>query len=190
MPRSYRAIDRKERSNELMFRVNTWILLLVVFLVGCCSSGCRKKEKPSGEASGSKRLQLQAKTASEKALAGYLDAIIAKDYEKAVEFIDVEEMLQKQTSPSSSGPSPRNADEMKAFLIQMLQRGEDKAGALSYKILEPEITDDLASIPTELYRDDKLVDRPSFALTKRNGQWKLKSSSAVRASMPPVRRGL
>ena len=173
-----------------MFRSNTWILLLVVFLVGYCSSGCRKEDKRSGEASGPAESQPVSVSAAEKALAGYLDAIVAKDYEKAVDFIDVEEMLQNQTIPSSSVPSPTNADEMKGFLIQMLKRGEDQTGVLSYKILEPEIAGDRASIPTELYRDDQLVDKPNFVLTRNNGEWKLKSSSAVRAAMPPVRGGL
>jgi hypothetical protein len=126
-------------------------------------------------------------SACEKALAGYLEALIANDYDTAVEFIDVEEMLEKNREGTTQFSGPQDLEQMKQTFRLMLERsaGEQQA-ALTYEILASHLSGDRARVEAVVYKDGKEASREMYELAKRGGRWRLRGDAALRAL---VRRG-
>ncbi len=173
-----------------MFRCRRFLALLVAIPLTLHVAGCRKNEKetPSEKEQAAKRVEARTRNACEKIVQDFLRAMVQKDYAKAVEFIDVDEMIQAaEGSPDSRSPSgPLDVQQMKQMLISMLEKTGQQEGMLSYEVIGSDVSDDRASVDIEIYRDGKLVDSRPYALIRRSGNWKLRGS-AVRASLPPVR---
>jgi len=111
----------------------------------------------------------------------YLEALAANDYIKAVEFIDVEEMLNKRREGAGTMSAPADAAAMKKMLRQMMERtGNQQEGELSYRIMACRVSGEKAAVDVEVYRNDELADEGTYALTKRGGRWKL-GGGAIRA---------
>ncbi len=172
-----------------MTRWRSLISCAAVVCLVCLAPGCRKeKEKQPHKEAATKRVDVRARNACEKAVKGYLDALAAKDYRKAVDSIDVDEMIrQGQEKPvGSAAAAPGDADQLREMLVSMLEKGGQKAGQLSYDILGSKVSKDQATVQVEVYRDGKLSDKAEYALTKRGDNWLLKGT-AIRALMPPMK---
>jgi hypothetical protein len=176
----------KERSVDLMLRRKKWMILPLLGVLMCISTGCGKDEKEETPTEGPERkVDVRAKNACERMVKKFLDAAAAKDYELALEYVDVEEMVRKgrQQAATSTATPPSDAHLMKEKLILMLEKSAERMAGLSYKIAGSEISGDQAFVEFEAYRDGKLVHHGKLALTKSDGKWKL-SGSAIPAILP------
>jgi len=164
-----------------------WVVLGVVVALSWLGGACRKEgEKKPTRREVQKRIDRRAMTACEKTVSGYLDAVAAKDYAKALDFVDVEEMVREAREKPTGASPPTDASQMKQMLISMLEKNTQKAGELEYKILGSEVSGDEATVDVELSRDGKVQGKESYGLVKTDGGWKLKGS-AIRALLPPRR---
>lgn len=171
-----------------MFRWKPCAIVLGVILVGSLVVGCGKEKRETHRKPGpGKTVKSRVRKACEKAVADYLDALAANDYIKAVEFIDVEGMLNKRRQGAGTTSAPADAAAMKKMLRQMMQRtGERQEGELSYRIIASRVSGEEATVEVEVYRNGELADEGTYALTKRGGRWKL-GGGAIRALASPIK---
>ncbi len=170
-----------------MFRWKPSLSVLVVVIASGLLVGCGKKNEQSaknvGEAKGS---QTPAMSACEKALADYLDALVANDYDKAVEFIDVEEMLEKNREGTARFSGPQDVEQMKeTFRLMLARSAGEQQGKLTYEILASHPSGDTARVEAVVYRDGKEASRWMYDLTKRGEQWRLRGDAALRGLVRP-----
>ncbi len=159
----------------------------LMFLSGCVVGCGKEKEKPRTRAK-PKKEEARKVTECERTVCAYLDALAASDYRRAVEFLDVEEMLEKGRESGATLPATMGAIEMKEALLRMMETsGQRQKGKLTYEILACHISGGEATVEAVVYRDGELADRGMYALARRGGEWKLRSS-AVRALASPVKK--
>lgn len=171
-----------------MFRWRQCVIVLAVVFVSGLIVGCRKeKEVSEKKAAPGESLDERVRKAGEKVVRDCLDALAAGDYRGAVEFIDVEEMLETRQVGATTSPPPGDIEGMKEkFLHLMEMAAKQQKGKLTYKIPASRVSDGKVTVEVEVYRDGKLMDKGNYALTKREGQWKIEGNAAIRALMPGV----
>ncbi len=177
-----------------MFPRKKWLVLLVVVFPVLLVSGCRKEkeqQKKPARRQVQKRVDARAIRACESAVTAYLDAVAAKDFKKALDSIDLEQMVREASEKPASvaASSPSNAGQMKEQLLLMLEKMPQDKGKLTYKILGSEVSGDEATVEVELYRDGTVSDKEAYALVKTPDGWKLRGS-AIRALLPPMKPAL
>ncbi len=171
-----------------MFRWRQCVIVLAVVFVSGLVVGCRKeKEVSEKKAAPRESVDERARKAGEKAVRDYLDALAGGDYRGAVEFIDVEEMLETRQPGATTSPPPGDIEGMKEKFLQMMEMAaKQQKGKLTYKILASRVSDGKVTVEVDVYRDGKLMDSGNYALAKREGEWKIAGSAAIRALMPPA----
>ncbi|NQT83090.1 DUF4878 domain-containing protein [bacterium] len=170
-----------------MFRLKKCVIVLVVLFLSGFVVGCGKEKEKSGrKPAAGKAVKSRERIACEETVKDYLDALAANDYERAVEFIDIEGMLEKREEGTATASGPVDAAEMKKMFRLMMERtGQQHKGKLTYEIFDSRVSDGEASVEVEVYREGKMVDETAYPLTRRGGGWKV-SGEAFRASLPPV----
>jgi hypothetical protein len=173
-----------------MCRWKPYLTVVVAILLISLVAGCgKKKERPEKERGPENQAEVRAMNACEKALAGYMDALAANDYHKAVEFIDLEEMLEKRREGTATSSGPGDVLQMKEMFRLMMERaGKEQKGKLTYEILACHISGDEARVEAVIYRDGKFADRTMYDLKKRGEEWKL-SGRAIRAVATSAKEG-
>jgi len=174
-----------------MVRWKQCVIVLVVFFLSSFVVGCRKEKEGSDEkAEEEKRVESRARKACEKAVEDYLNALAAEDYRKAVDLIDVEEMLAKSKGGPSPSSPPMDATGIKEGLLRMIETaGRLRKGKLTHEILGSRVSGEKASVEVAVYRDGEFADKWTYPLTRRDEQWKLSGSAAIRALAPPRKKG-
>jgi excinuclease UvrABC nuclease subunit len=172
----------------------SWIVLLIAACMVLSVGGCRKdeKEEPSKQVSAKEKANVRAKNACEQTVREYLGAAAAKDFRRAVDYIDVEEMVEKgrEKAATSTATPPEDADRMKDKLVAMLEKALADAGELTCNVLGSKVSGNKATVEVEIYRDGKKVDQVDYPLTKRDDLWKISGSpiqglvSARRPNVP------
>lgn len=165
-----------------------WIILCAALCVVIATQGCRKPEKEESSKESSqkeKKTDLVAKNACEQTVQEYLDAAAAKDFRAAVEYIDVDDMIEKARAKAttSTATPPEDAVRMKQLLVAMLEKASADAGALTYRVLGSWVSGDKAIVEVAVYRDGKKVDQADYPLTKKDDIWKI-DGSAIRGMIP------
>jgi hypothetical protein len=177
-----------------MFRWKEYAVLVAVIALSFFFIGCRKEKKePLKKPPRAKEVKSPDRIACEKAVGDYLDAVASEDYEGAVEFIDVREMLEKRDQERlTAWPETNEAGMKQAILTMMRKAGQLNEGkALTYEIVGSRVTDGKGVVEVEVFRDGKPVDvkEKGYRLTKRDRRWKLSWGTAIRALMPPAGAG-
>ncbi|MDP2897114.1 MAG: hypothetical protein Q8Q12_11265 [bacterium] len=165
----------------------SWIVLLIAACMVLSVGGCRKdeKEEPSKQVSAKEKANVRAKNACEQTVREYLDAAAAKDFRRAVDYIDVEEMVEKgrEKAATSTATPPGDTDRMKEMLVAMLEKASADGGELTYSILGSKVSGNKAVVEVEVHRDGKKVDQADYPLVKKDSLWKI-SGSAMRGLLP------
>lgn len=165
-----------------------WTILCAALCVVLGTQGCRKPEKEESSKESSpkeKKTDVGAKNACEETVHKYLDAAAAKDFRAAVEYIDVEDMVEKGRAKAaiSTATPPEDADRLKQMLVAMLEKASADAGELTYSVLGSWVSGDKAIVEVAVYRDGKKVDQADYPLTKKDDVWKI-NGSAIRGLIP------
>lgn len=164
-----------------------WGVLLIAVCMVLAVGGCRKGEKQeaSKQVSPKEKANIRAKNACELSVREYLDAAAAKDFRRAVDYIDVEEMVEKgrEKAATSTATPPADADRMKEMLVAMLEKASADGGELTYTILGSKVSGNKAVVEVEVHRDGKKVDQADYPLVKKDSLWKI-SGSAMRGLLP------
>jgi len=178
-----------------MFRWKECAVLVIAVFLGCFVIGCRKEKKePVKKPPREKEAKSPERIACEKAVGDYLSAVAAGNYKRAVEFIDVEEMLEKRDEGSLTGWPETNVAGMKRAILTMMEKAGQlhKGKPLTYEIVGSRVTGGTGVVEADVFRDGKLVDvkEKAYRLTERDGEWKLSWGTAVRALIPPTKSRL
>jgi hypothetical protein len=169
----------------MLSRKSPIVLFLAVSM--SFSAGCRKEEKEKTPTKAPQTMvDVRAQSACERAARKFLDAAAGKDYRLALEYVDVEEMVQKgrEQAATSTATPPDDVERLKDMLVAMLEKSSTQAGQLTYAVLGSKVSGDTAVVMFEAHnKAGELVDKGDLALVKRDGKWKL-SGSALRAILP------
>lgn len=165
-----------------------WTILCAALCMVLGTQGCRKPEKEERSKESSpkeKKTDVGAKNACERTVQEYLDAAAAKDFRAAMEYIDVDDMIEKARAKAatSTAAPPEDGVRMKQMLVAMLEKASADAGELTYNILGSWVSGDKAIVEVATYRDGKKVDQADYPLTKKGDIWKI-NGSAIRGMIP------